>query len=176
MRDPEALPGTFHFTILKLLCSRHVDAWESLAFRGDNHPLGPLRPSRPSPRWGRRGLARPPRNSRPLLDPAPRSQRDSIATELGALGAEVVRALFLSGSDAITIAKAGGSLDAALKAANWVSAGTPPERPPAAPGATTEPEPTTDTGEVVLAFGDRRWRVGPYPPAEPHPLAPPRIA
>ena len=84
---------------------------------------------------------------------------DAIATELRALGVEVTRVLFPAGSDAVAVVKVGGSLDAALKAANWVSAGTPVERPPAAPGTTTEAEPTSDTGEVVLTYGDRRWRV-----------------
>lgn len=84
---------------------------------------------------------------------------EGIAGELRALGVEVVRVLFPAGSDAVAVVKAGGSLDAALKAANWVSAGAPVERPLAAPGTTAEADPPTDTGEVVLAYGDRSWRV-----------------
>lgn len=84
---------------------------------------------------------------------------EAISEELRALGVEIVRVVFPAGSDAVEVARKGGSLSELLKVANWVSAGTPPKRAPAAPGATTEPEPTAGTGEVVLAFGDRRWRV-----------------
>ena len=91
-----------------------------------------------------------------------------LQAELLDIGVEVNEVVFPSGSDANDIARnadeAKDALQAFLRASNWLS---PPARPPRSEtpsAAHAEPEKDTMNGDdedhqVVIEFGDRRWRI-----------------
>lgn len=95
-------------------------------------------------------------------------ESEPLADELRELGIEVSQVVFPKGKDANTIARKSKApkeaLTALLRAANWLS-GTGP-RPAAEVPPAAAPEPTAPTSEnaesdhqVVLVYGNRRWRV-----------------